>query len=473
MSRGSKKNHLVVEETQPKEEISCKVWGKDRILTNKDEIDYYKVQLNQVLIKNRLVGFVTDEGNYTFEDEIKRDLVKIKKEVADSTLDIYFALSIFMGKTFNFSVVVDYKNNDYVEASLYLNETVSGYEPIQSLRTFVAKAVFPYNDKLKENIYTTFNLVDSIQKHDDLLIPNLATKLQAMIDQEIIFDQVTDLGAQIYIMRTLKVLSKSGKLGHEMANEYKKQAEKVKSETPADKQEKINIQLQKVLDRIIEEKGGFEALPIDKEEAHKPMREFVDSMQKAEMLKSGVEVKSNKKEEAKTEKASAPAKPATKKAGGAKESKGGKKASGAEKAGGAKKDKGKDEGKDKVKPLTGQYGASVVTTVKHKEDKQDSAQKSPAEKPKEKDVSVDEGDMQEFSSVLQVFKNRVEDEEGENAVGGATQVLRKAIVHDEVEKVTNPHVKEVVTEAVKDAVDGFGVRVVVEKVTTSEAEQES
>ena len=119
MSRGSKKHHLVVEETQPKEEISCKVWGKDRILTNKDEIDYYKVQLNQVLIKNRLVGFVTDEGNYTFEDEIKRDLVKIKKEVADSTLDIYFALSIFMGKTFNFSVVVDYKNNDYVEASLY------------------------------------------------------------------------------------------------------------------------------------------------------------------------------------------------------------------------------------------------------------------------------------------------------------------------------------------------------------------
>ncbi len=204
MARGSKKNHLVVEE--PQEELSCKVWNKDKILTNKDEIDYYKIQLNQVLIKNKLVGFVTDEGNYTFEDEIRRDLVRMKKEVVDSTLDIYTALSVFMGKAFNFSVVVDYKNNDLVEATLYLNETVDGYEPVKSLHTFVARAIFPYNDRLKENIYINFNLVDSIQQNNDLLVPNLAVKMQNMIDEEIIFDQVTDLGAQIYVMLTLKMM---------------------------------------------------------------------------------------------------------------------------------------------------------------------------------------------------------------------------------------------------------------------------
>ncbi len=439
MVRKSKKNNLVVQE--PQEELLCKVWNKDKILTSKNEIDYYKIQINQVLIKNKLVGFVTDEGNYTFEDEIRRDLVRMKKEVVDSTYDIYTALSVYMGKAFNFSVVVDYKNNDLVEATLYLNETVEGYEPVKSLHTFVAKILLPYDDKLKENIYINFNLVDSIQKIDDLLVPNLAVKMQTMIDEQLIFDQVTDLGAQIYVMRTLKMLSKAGKQGQEIANEFKKQAEKIKTETSTEKQTHINVLLQKALDKVIDEKGGFEALPIESEEKYRPMKEYVESMQKAEMLKSGVEVK-GKKTEAKTEKsASSTSKPVAKKAAPTKKAatkkSGGGKDKGSKKGKGTKKDKG-----DTKKPTTGQYGASVVTTVKHedkpKEEKPAKVKQTPPKEITDKSNNSnqqgeDEADDEEITSYI-AEKN----EEKRAVIVGERQPLEAETLDDaEAEKIVD------------------------------------
>ena len=318
------------------------VWGTDRTLTDVDEIEYYRQYIRQIKLSSRLIGDINAEGQYTLPNEIKRDLVKMEKEVAEDGPVFYLAMAVYMKKTFNFAIEVE-EFDEFTEASLYLNESVLDYPPVMSLRTFVAKIRIPNGENVREKIYNAFHLVKSLPNVKDTDVPSLAGKMQALSDEAGLLDEVADLGAQIYIMRTLKMLEGGGEIGQKIIDEYKKEAEELKLDL---KKKGSYRKLQRVLDQKIQENGGFESLPIEKETVIKPVKEYNDAIKKLDNVKSKKNAVDSHEKDGDTAKKDASSKKSEAKSAGNKSGKsGGKKAD--KKASGGKKDKKKDDKKKK------------------------------------------------------------------------------------------------------------------------------
>lgn len=361
MVRQSKKHiqGMTAEQEQAVKQKSCSVWGEERILTSQDEIDYYHEYIKQVLIKNKLVGSVSDSGNYNLKDRVKRDLVKMPKEEVDTCPGYYLAMAVYMKKTFNFVVDIEYSEDDIATASLYLNEAVSDYPPIKSLRSFVAKVVLPVDNNLQDKIFEAFNISKTVRNVKDTDVPFLAVQMQEQLDKELLLDEVSDLGSQIYIMRMLKVLSKGGKVGEEIVEQYKKEIEKNKLDV---NKKGSYTKLHRILDEVIEKNGGLVTIPLDREVLLKPRKEYTDSIRKidnAKLKKTAVDVKTLEEVEAgKPSGGGGSSKPAAKKPAAKKADK--KKDDKKKKADKKKDDKKKD---DKKKPVS-TYSRDVVTTYK-------------------------------------------------------------------------------------------------------------
>lgn len=256
------------------------VWGSSRVLSDKMEVDYYKAYIKEITLLNKLIGSVSDAGNYNLKDRTKRDLVKMDKEIADYSSTYIVAMASFMGKVFNFAVEIEILDDGMASASLYLNEAVNYYPPIERLHSFVAKVVLAYDGGFYDKLCKTFNLYETTINIQDTDIPYLAVTMQEMSDQLLMFDEVSDLGSQIYLMRMLKTLTSGGKLGEEIVEEYKKQAEELNLDE--NKQGTYSV-LHRKLDEIIEAKGGLEKLPIPKEEAEKPRQEYNETIRKLDI----------------------------------------------------------------------------------------------------------------------------------------------------------------------------------------------
>ena len=343
-----------VKQTQLK---TCTTWGDRKVLTDEVEINYYHEYLKQIILRNKLLGSVSDSGNYNLKDRIKRDLVKMQKEVADASPSYYIAMAIYMKKTFNFAIEVDFLEDGMASATLYVNEVVDNYPPVTALRSFVAKVILPYDASFEKKVYKAFNLVDGLTNIKDTDVPFLATYMQSQIDDELLLDEISDLGSQIYIMRMLKVLSNGGELGKDIIEEYKKKAEASKLDV---NKKGAYTKLHRTLDEIIEKKGGLEKLPLPKSVLQKPRIEYTDSIRKLESAKSKKKSVAVVKEEGAQESGGGAPKVAGK--GG---KSGGDKKKPAKKADKPKKkaDKKKDEKKKDEKKATGTYGSSVKTIV--------------------------------------------------------------------------------------------------------------
>ena len=255
----------------------CKIWGSDFTLAKKDEIDYYHAVMKQVTLENMLVGTITDEGEYLLANNIKRDLMRMQKEIADESDRYYIAFASYMEKTFHFSIEVEDLNDSEVSATLYLTEQVVNYPYFESVRSFIARATLTKNENLKASIFKTFNIVDTIPLIDDLKVPNLAVLMQKLLDQKLIFEQIADIGAQIYIMRTLQVLESAGEVGQKVIEEYKKEADALDLDT---NEKGTYTTLQKVLDKTLEENGGLEKLPLPDEVKTQPKIEYTQAIKK-------------------------------------------------------------------------------------------------------------------------------------------------------------------------------------------------
>lgn len=312
------------------------------------------------MIKNKLVGSVSDSGNYNLKDRVKRDLVKMPKEEVDTCPSYYLAMAVYMKKTFNFVVDIEYSEDDIATASLYLNEAVSDYPPIKSLRSFVAKVVLPVDNNLQDKIFEAFNISKTVRNVKDIDVPFLAVQMQEQLDKELLLDEVSDLGSQIYIMRMLKVLSKGGKVGEEIVEQYKKEVEKNKLDV---NKKGSYTKLHRILDEVIEKNGGLDAIPLDREVLLKPRKEYTDSIRKidnAKLKKTAVDVKTLEEVEVgKPSGGGGSSKPAAKKPAAKKADK--KKDDKKKKADKKKDDKKKD---DEKKKSTSTYASDVLTTYK-------------------------------------------------------------------------------------------------------------
>lgn len=237
-----------------------KVFGQDFSLSDPDFIDYYKTRMKMMAIKYRLCGRINEHGQYKISDEVRYDLIKMEKEIEETGEDFYKAIALYMKKHFYFHIKITQMEDGKAKASLYLSEHIDNLLGLDALVSHVADFVDTYDDDFRIRVRKAFNLVDVSTKVDDFAVPNLAVVMQDAIDLELVIGGLYDMASQIFVMRLLKALEESGEGGEQVLVKYRELLSKNEIEI----NEKFRYSSYKaLLDRAVDELGGYEKLKID------------------------------------------------------------------------------------------------------------------------------------------------------------------------------------------------------------------
>ena len=244
------------------ETATYKVFGRDFSLTNTDYIDYYKTRMKMMAIKYRLVGRINDKAQYIIRDAIRYDLIRMEKEIDEAGEDYYKAIALYMKKHFLFQVKITPIQEGKAKASLYLSEYIEDFLGEEYITSHIADFVDVYDDDFRIKLRKAFNLVDVATKIDDFAVPDLAVAMQDCFDLEIVVGGLYDMASQIFLMRLLKELEGSGEVGAKVLARYRELLAKSKD---IEIDEKFrNSHYKALLDRAIDDLGGYEKLGIDK-----------------------------------------------------------------------------------------------------------------------------------------------------------------------------------------------------------------
>lgn len=135
------------------------------ILTEKYEIDRYKLQQFGDVVDNLMLGNYNEFGDYEIQPEIKSELLLCKKVISDNYENLLFVESLSRVNAFgklNFVVkVINSEQSGYKTAILQLLEPIykaKGY--IENTQATVIKKVnLPYNAVFKSEVYKAFNII--------------------------------------------------------------------------------------------------------------------------------------------------------------------------------------------------------------------------------------------------------------------------------------------------------------------------
>lgn len=135
------------------------------ILTEKYEIDQYKLQEYVDVVDNLMLGNYNEFGDYEIQKEIISELLNCKKVVTDNYENILFVESVSRINVFgrlNFAIkVIDAEQVGFKTAILELLEPIykaKGF--IENTQATVLKRVnLPFNDAFKDEVYKQFNIV--------------------------------------------------------------------------------------------------------------------------------------------------------------------------------------------------------------------------------------------------------------------------------------------------------------------------
>ena len=252
-----------------------KVLGKDFSLTDPDIIAYYKTRMKMMAIRYQLVGRVSNNGIYKISKDIKNDLVRMLKEIEDADNDWYRASAVYMKKYYYFHVKLTMLDNVNARASLYLSEYVGDCLSEEYIISHIADFDDVYDDEFRIKVRKVFNLVDVAVPMSDIQVPNLAVIAQDNIDLDLVIGGLYDVASQIYLTKILEILEKSEK-GKKILERYK--------ELLSDKEEGISKEkhkyssLKSLLDKVIDENGGIEALANENQEVKNVVIEMNNSI---------------------------------------------------------------------------------------------------------------------------------------------------------------------------------------------------
>lgn len=339
-------------------ETICKVFGDDEVLTSPEDIDYYKTVIKEFEASNRLVGEINDEGEYVINEKVRRDLALLPKEKLQEGFHLVEAFSHVLGKDLYFSIEVEEDGENFV-ASLFLQEKVSDYGDMQSLKSFIARIVQPRSDDFVAKVLRVFNVQDSLTDFDEGRFINLVLQIQNQIDYWFELEDIVELSSQIYILRMLSLLENEGDLGRKVIQEYNRRMSVEGLDNT--KVKKRHLGLRKILDEVIKENGGEkEVFKKNLEQVKEVKKEFSAPIQKVENLRKkqvGKSVIKKVEKPAPAKEASKPSKAGEKSAGKKDDKKKDNK-----KKDDKKKDKKKDDKKkdDKKKDEKKSGGSSIA-----------------------------------------------------------------------------------------------------------------
>ncbi len=236
------------------------VFGTNCTATKAEFITYYKYRMKMMIMKYKLVGHVDDNGQYVIGENIKRDLVKMEKEIEDQAENYYKAIALYMKKHFYYSIRVQVLDDGRAKASLFLSEFVDDFLGHEYIVSHIADFVDVNDDDYRIKLRKAFHLVDVATKVDDFAVPDLAVIMQDAFDFELIAGDLYDAASQIYLMSMLKEIEESGPLGQEVLTKYRA----LLADKNIEVDEKFRYTSYKaLLDRIIDEYGGYEGIGLD------------------------------------------------------------------------------------------------------------------------------------------------------------------------------------------------------------------
>jgi len=316
-------------------ENNINIFNNDPSITeqDKDVSEYQKLIREELCISNNLLGEFIDE-KYIVSKAIKEELVLAKKYQVDSDETKIFAILRSKFEVIHLELVFSDFGEEKSAARFYLVETVREYE--EDIKTFVAEYISEKRIDFRQKAREAFNIfLTDDEKEEDVedleTIDKKLSELKKLQTQDMEF--VTEMYAEIYVEKMLKILAKMGPKGQKILKEFKEGIEKKGLTDKAIP--KIYTKLKRVLDKVIENNGGIKLLAKENPEIKKAIKEYTEPIkayreiarqepiiaapQVAKEKSAGKSVKkpAAKKEEKKASSSGAKKAPA-KKAGGAK-----------------------------------------------------------------------------------------------------------------------------------------------------------
>lgn len=237
------------------------VFGTDISIFEGDFIDFYKARMKIMAIKFKLVGQVNSQGAYVISEDIRRDLVRMEKEIEDSGETFYKAIALYMRKYFYFHVKIEPNDDGTAKATLFLSEFVDGFLGQDYIVTPVAEYTSINDDEYRIRVRKAFHLVDVEVKNDDTAVPDLAVIMQDALDMELLLGGFFDMAGQVYLMKMLKVLEESD---NPICKRVLDRYHELLALQNLDINEKFKyIKFKSLLDNAIDEVGGLEKLGIN------------------------------------------------------------------------------------------------------------------------------------------------------------------------------------------------------------------
>lgn len=238
-------------------------YGGEVAIKEEDNIAYYKTRYTFLSATFKLLGRFDKSGRYLIGDDIKRELLAMPKEIAHSTLESYKAVNTFYGKEFNFYIEITKQQEGRAKASLFIEENVDRTLACESLKTRVADYIDSDDEEFRIKVRKVFNLLEFAPPVDEFNFPNIAVLMQNYLDLDIVVGELFDVASQIFLLRILKLLEETPQ-GREIIARYK-----ALLRGDEDKYERKFTYLRMLLERVIDDYGGFEKLPIKQEDKKK------------------------------------------------------------------------------------------------------------------------------------------------------------------------------------------------------------
>ena len=250
MGRKKKNDVAFAVAEPPKEEV------KEIKIDENVKKDFLEVLFYQIKQRDGLLGEFSLDGKYKISNEkILQALVTVPKLFQEKDEKVLRAISKIGKVTLNFRVDLDI-NPSYCSAHLSLIEIEHKYDEDVKHVTELADIVEIYSPLFVANVMKAWNIKKEASELDkDDFLEGYLKKQEA---DEAFLKELSDILAQVYLVRMLKLLENCGEKGLLIKEEYSRLLAMLLSKDPGMMQD--NIKLKHLLDGIILKHNAFDEI---------------------------------------------------------------------------------------------------------------------------------------------------------------------------------------------------------------------
>ncbi|MBP3619445.1 MAG: hypothetical protein J6J24_02160 [Clostridia bacterium] len=308
MRKRGKKPQSYVAAQNDKQKVESQAKSAESIDGEKLSKEYLDLLRFQTKQKNLLLGNFSADGKYALTDEkFLKELKAVPKKFQEKSGNVAYANAILGPYILRFKIEFDITES-YCSSVLSFFEIEHGLEEDKKHITVLDKHLAIYSPTYNEEVYRLWKVYfdEEVYEKNDFLHDYLKKR-----EEEFLFSlELTEVLAQIYLVRMLKFLEGFGELGLKIKQEYKLLVEKLLAKDPLLMQN--YTKLKQVLDSVIIKNNALTNIAKTPEGAS-ILKEYVEPLNKvnnrnapAVIDAAGKDIK--KEDDKKKEKAKEPAK---------------------------------------------------------------------------------------------------------------------------------------------------------------------